>query len=296
MTGLIRMVARAKLTLSLRVLGVRPDGFHELEALVVSVGEPADSVYVRLLAGTGHVEGPTVPALRIAGPAAHGLPRDETNLALRAARAVTAEPVQVTLHKGIPAGAGLGGGSADAAAVLAALRHLDAGPAGHALHEIAATLGSDVPFCLGGGLAWMRGRGERIEPLAPVAGPELVIAVPPFPLATPAVYRAWDELDGPQSSRSCPPPNEDIAALLPDGLVNDLEPAAEAVEPRLRPFREALEAHGRGPAVMAGSGSAYFIPVPAGTNAVALAAGLARATGAATWATRPVRQGVELVG
>lgn len=295
MSGLVRLTARAKLTLSLRVTGVRPDGFHELEALVTSIGEPVDSVYVRLLDGQ-EIQG-TVPELRIGGPTARGLPADERNLALRAARALTAARLQITLHKTIPAGGGLGGGSADAAAVLAGLVHLGAASDARAgLSDIAAGLGSDIPFCLAGGLAWMRGRGERIEPLEPLAGPELVVAVPPFPLATPAVYRAWDELGGPRSTRVCAAPTAEIAALLPGGLVNDLEPAAEAVEPRLRPFREAVETVCSLPAVLAGSGSAYFVPLPAGTGAARLAAEVARATGATTWATRPVRQGVELAG
>lgn len=286
----LRVVARAKLTLSLRVLGRRGDGFHDLEALVASVGQPADVVLL-------DPAGAHAAVLSVSGPAAAAVPADETNLAARAAAAHPSGPATVALHKCIPAGAGLGGGSADAAAVLVGLERAgprSLGPAG--LAEVAAALGSDVPFCVTGGLAWMRGRGERIDPLPPLAGPELVIAVPPFGVATAAVYRAWDELGGPRSPRSVPARCATLAGLVPDGLINDLEPAAEAVEPRLRPFREAVEETCSLSAVMAGSGSAYFVPVPAGTDAGALAAAVARRTGATTWATRPVRQGVELAG
>jgi 4-diphosphocytidyl-2C-methyl-D-erythritol kinase len=362
----VRVVARAKLTLSLRVLGVRPDGYHELEGLVVSLREPHDVVGLR-------IQPPFGVRVRLSGRAVIGVPADETNLAARAARLLlevaadgvdpgpwAASGLDVSLHKAIPAGAGLGGGSADAAGTLvggARLLGLDLDAA--TLAALAARLGSDVPFCVAGGIAWMRGRGEIIEPLpvppvlartpsparpyglagsppdppgpsgwpwrpaqagaawvpappgpsrlpgsSPPPGPSagspwpgepdtgglsLVVAVPPFGLATPTVYRAWDELGGPSSTRPVPLP-EGLAGLgLPEELVNDLEPAAEHVEPRLRPFREALEAMAGAPALLAGSGSAYVVSVasPAQAAVVATQAGvelraMAFATGLAT--------------
>ena len=129
-----------------------------------------------------------------------------------------------------------------------------------AVREIAADIGSDVPFCLTGGAAWMRGRGEIIEPLDLTRGLAFIVAIPPFRLATPAVYAAWDDLGGPVAQRSVPAPRR-VAGLVPD-LANDLEPAAEAVEPRLVEFRAALEATTGRPALLAGSGSAYVVPVP----------------------------------
>ena len=107
--------------------------------------------------------------------------------------------VRLVLRKRIPAGAGLGGGSADAAAALLAVRRLlemDVDDA--AVREIAADVGSDVPFCFTGGAAWMRGRGEIIEPLDLARGLAFLVAIPPFRLATPAVYAAWDDLGGPR--------------------------------------------------------------------------------------------------
>jgi 4-diphosphocytidyl-2-C-methyl-D-erythritol kinase len=108
----------------------------------------------------------------------------------------------------------------------------------------------------------MRGRGERIEP-ASVPGLAVLVAVPPFAIATPAVYAAWDELDGPTSARVVDGP----AGLGP--LTNDLEPAAERVEPRLRGFRETLERVAGAEAILAGSGSACAVLYEEEADAVA---------------------------
>lgn len=292
----VELLARAKLTLSLRVLGTRPDGFHQLEALVTSVAAPFDNVELRRTLRPGI-------RLVMGGPAAAGVVGGPANLATRAVAlhgggrgGLPGPGIRIRLHKQIPPGAGLGGGSADAAAALIGVdRLLGLATAHGALADAAARLGSDVPFCLAGGLAWMRGRGEIIEPLDPIGGPPIVIAVPPFALSTPDVYRAWDEMGGPRSRRACPPP-PGLEALLPDGLVNDLEPAAEVVEPRLRPFREALEAVAGRPAVLAGSGSAYFVPLAPSEPDGMLVRWLALQPGATTWTTQPTERGVESVG
>ena len=248
--------AFAKLTLSLRVLGTRADGFHELDALTVSVSEPHDELTIALGNEADGVE------LELSGAAAAGISAGPANLAVRAAHAMLARAsrgeqrvagVRIALHKMIPAGAGLGGGSADAAAVLVALDQLlELGLPIDDIAAIGATLGSDVPFCVRGGAAHMRGRGERVEPTV-VPTLYALIAVPPFAIATPAVYRAWDELGGPASARVVEGP----AGVGP--LTNDLEPAAERVEPRLAGFRDALERTAGSPAVLAGSGSACAV-------------------------------------
>jgi 4-diphosphocytidyl-2-C-methyl-D-erythritol kinase len=243
----------AKLTLSLRVLGLRPDGYHELDALTVSVSEPHDELTVALC-GDG-------VSLELSGRAATGVATGRDNLALRAADALLAivdderrpSGVQVAIRKEIPAGAGLGGGSADAAAVLVALdRLLQIGLSTDEIEAIAAGLGSDVPFCVRGGAARMRGRGERID-AATIPPLRVLVAVPPFSIATPAVYRAWDELGGPISTRVVPGPSGVC------DLANDLEPAAERVEPRLATFRARLEATVGAAAILAGSGSACAV-------------------------------------
>ena len=340
MTRDLRVLARAKLTLSLRVLGRRPDGYHELEALVVSLREPHDVVGLRIQAPFG-------VRVRLSGRAVIGVPADETNLAAQAARLLLAAAAEgddpgpwaasgldISLHKSIPAGAGLGGGSADAAGTLVGgARLLGLGFDNAALSARGASLGSDVPFGLVGGIAWMRGRGDVIEPLpfpgpaappapappippgparlpsaSPPPGPSaagpwppdqepgglsLVVAVPPFGLATPAVYRAWDELGGPSSTRAVPAPSGLAGLGLPDHLVNDLEPAAEHLEPRLRPFRLALEALAGGPALLAGSGSAYVVPVASPAQAAVLATQAGVELRAMAFATGLAARGVE---
>jgi 4-diphosphocytidyl-2-C-methyl-D-erythritol kinase len=249
---MLEALAPAKLTLSLRVVGTRADGMHELDALVVTVAEPHD-----LLTMT---PGGTGVRVRVDGPASAGVPASDANLAAKAAHALArvdpaAADVDIAVQKGIPAGAGLGGGSADAAAVLRTM-----GAACGVEYEdvvaLGAELGSDVPVCIRGGSAWMRGRGEIVEPVSLPTLRVLVVA-PPFAVSTPAVYRAWDELGGPRDVRPVAAPPE-LATFLPT-LVNDLEPAAEHVEPRLAGFRHALEEAAAAPALLAGSGSAYAV-------------------------------------
>lgn len=352
MTRDVRVVARSKLTLSLRVLGRRPDGFHELEALVVSMRDPHDVIGLRIQAPFG-------VRVRLSGRAVVGVPVDDTNLAARAARLLleaaaegddpgpwAASGLDISLHKTIPAGAGLGGGSADAAGTLVGgTRLLGLGLDTARLAALGAVLGSDVPFCVAGGAAWMRGRGEILEPLSlpasatppaapglsqlspspagpgpgpfgtvavptPVgpmrqssvtpwpaasesAGVALVVAVPQFPLSTAAVYRAWDELGGPSSERTVPLPGGLAGLGLPDDLSNDLEPAAEHLEPRLRPFREALERLAGGPALLAGSGSAYVVPVASPAQAAVLANQVNVELRATAFATGLSARGVE---
>ncbi|MDQ6796513.1 MAG: 4-(cytidine 5'-diphospho)-2-C-methyl-D-erythritol kinase [Actinomycetota bacterium] len=211
--------ALAKLTLSLRVTGTRADGFHLLDAEMVTV-DLADEL--EFSAGDG-IE--LLPGLA-AGPL------DDTNLVRRALRAV-GRTAHVRLRKRIPPGAGLGGGSADAAAVLRWARVTDT--------DLAASLGADVPFCLVGGRARVTGIGDVIEPLAFEAR-TFTLLVPPLEVSTPAVYRVWDELGGPTG----------------DGA-NDLEPAALVVEPRLAEWRDRLgDATGATPC-MAGSGATWFV-------------------------------------
>jgi len=242
------VVAPAKATLVLRVLGRRTDGYHDLDALTLALTDPHDVLELVDDAGGGL-------SLTVSGPAAAGVPAGPANLAWQAAE-LCGGRVRIALTKRIPAEAGLGGGSSDAAAVLRAR-----GPEGAARVEAATRLGSDVPVCLAGGLARMRGRGEQVEPIEADLPDtlRLVVAVPPFGLSTPAVYRAWDDLCGPHSTRAIAAP----AALLPwaTELVNDLEPAAEAVEPLLRPWRKRLEAVAGRPALLAGSGSAHLVVV-----------------------------------
>jgi len=220
------VTAPAKLTLSLRVTGVRGDGLHLIEAVMVSL-DLADTLTF------AEGDGLTVEEAGSGLP----VPATDDNLVRRALRSV-GRKADVRLVKRIPAGAGLGGGSADAAAVLRW-----AGRASTADDvALAADLGADVPFCLRGGRARVSGVGEVLEP-EPHQDATYPLVVPPFGCSTPAVYAAWDELGGPTG----------VGA-------NDLEPAALIVEPRLAAWRDALgDATGETP-VLAGSGSTWFVP------------------------------------
>jgi 4-diphosphocytidyl-2-C-methyl-D-erythritol kinase len=228
-----RVHAPAKVTLSLRVLGARDDGYHDLEALTVSTTAPHDVLVI--------VDAPAT-AITVTGPFADGVPADGSNLVARALAAIGTTRA-VTIDKAIPPGAGLGGGSSDAAAILRLLGGTAAD---------AAALGSDVPVCLRQLPAWMRGRGEVIEPIDGLAPLDLVIAAPHFGCDTPAVYRAWDALGGPRAAREIAAP-----AGYPGPFVNDLEPAAEALEPRLIDFRNEFEQSAHRPPFLCGSGSAF---------------------------------------
>ncbi|MGI9647786.1 MAG: 4-(cytidine 5'-diphospho)-2-C-methyl-D-erythritol kinase, partial [Acidimicrobiia bacterium] len=192
---------------------------------------------------------------------AEGMEADSGNLAWRAVEAarslaLSGGPVGLTLSKEIPVAAGLGGGSADAAAALGLAAELW-GVATEALAGPALELGADLPFCLTGGLAMLEGRGERVT-AQPAAGSfALAIVVPPLELSTPSVYRQWDEMEGPTGvavSTSHIPPG--LRPFQP--LRNDLQPAAEALEPAVAEWRQELASRWQRPVAMTGSGPALF--------------------------------------
>ena len=251
------LTAPAKLTLSLRVTGVRPDGYHLLEAEMVSL-DLADTLVVT----TGPEGGPhggtrldVVPEWPRGAEGWRdldvGAPGD--NLVTRALDAA-ARTAHVRLVKRIPPGAGLGGGSADAAAVLRW--------AGCTDRAVAARLGADVPFCLLGGRARVSGIGEDVVPL-PYEARSFLLVLPPFGMDTAAVYRAWDEMAAAGSP------------LAGRSTSNDLEAAAVAVDPRLIGWKRSLEdATGR-TAHLAGSGSTWFVEGTPEELGVDVAAGLA---------------------
>jgi 4-diphosphocytidyl-2-C-methyl-D-erythritol kinase len=220
LTRFVTMEAPAKLTLSLRITGVRSDGYHLIDAEMVGLD----------LADTLDID-PNGDELFILGGTSDVHPGPE-NLVVRALAAV-GRTAGVRLHKRIPSGAGLGGGSADAACILRW--------AGCSDLAVAAGLGADVPFCLVGGHARVAGIGEVVEPLPPIDS-TWTLLTPPFHVSTPAVYRAWDDLGGPAA----------------DGP-NDLEPAALVVAPELAAWRDRLgDATGATP-VLAGSGGTWFV-------------------------------------
>jgi 4-diphosphocytidyl-2-C-methyl-D-erythritol kinase len=236
--------APAKLTRALRVVGVRDDGYHLLETEMATI-DLADELEIEdgadgfevvdevaWVVGRGRTSTGPRPRRDAADLAPGAVPPGPENLVLRAL-ATVGRRARVRLSKHVPAGAGLGGGSADAAAVLRWAGALD--PA------VAAGLGADVPFCVVGGRALVGGIGELVEPLGFEAF-TAVLVTPGLSVPTPEVYRAWDELGGPLGEHG-----------------NDLEPAAVVVEPRLARWRDLVSAVAGERPRLAGSGGTWFL-------------------------------------
>jgi 4-diphosphocytidyl-2-C-methyl-D-erythritol kinase len=253
-----RVRAPAKVNLGLRIVGRRADGYHELESLFVPL-DLADELSVAIApAGAPSV------ALRLEGDAS-GAPPDASNLAARAAELFLAETglalrVEISLRKHTPVAAGLGGGSSDAAAVLLALaQHAPGALPPERLRALALRLGADVPFFLDPRPSWVRGIGERIEPVAGVPSLALVLAGPGEPLATKEVFRAYDALAAaPAVPGPAPAVRLDDPAALARLLHNDLEAPAVRLCPAIRRLRRELEARGARAVGLSGSGPTLF--------------------------------------
>jgi 4-diphosphocytidyl-2-C-methyl-D-erythritol kinase len=205
-------LAPAKINLSLKILGRRPDGFHELSSLMAPI-----SVFDTLefdIKTDGDLE------FLCASP---GIPLDESNLVVRAARLFcgtygVSPQIRISLSKEIPHGAGLGGGSSDAATTLLALdslfqTHLER----EALAQLAAELGSDVPFFVYQSAAWISGRGETVSPVASLPAVPLLLVKPPFGVPTPWAYSQW------RQSEEIPGVDYGEQSTAAGVLINDLE-------------------------------------------------------------------------
>lgn len=251
--------ARAKLNLVLRIVGRRADGYHLLETLFHALALHDDLTLALAPDGIALDVTADDPALVVpAGP---------DNLVVRALqRFATAAGYRggfrARLHKRIPHGGGLGGGSSDAAAALRlANTLLGEALAPPALHALAVPLGADVAFFLRGGSMWGRGIGDELEPAA-VAPQHFVLVVPPFGCPTADVYRSFAE----QWKRGAPvdtvrtnPGSVPAAATSRMGFHNDLRTAAERVRPELAALRERVATLGRCEVGMTGSGSTLFV-------------------------------------
>ncbi|MFO7676118.1 MAG: 4-(cytidine 5'-diphospho)-2-C-methyl-D-erythritol kinase [bacterium] len=256
----MELAARAKVNLGLWVGPRRPDGYHDIVSVVAPL-ELADTVSVRTAA-----RGLTV---RTDDPA---LPADEENLAGRAARAFldavgSRAGCRVRIRKRIPVGAGLGGGSADAAAVLAGLNRLHGRPlAGRELRALGARVGSDVPALLAGRACAVRGRGERVRPVR-LPRLRLILHLPGFGVSTAWAYRRLDALRRDGRALTGPPVSPKMIALSLRGqepdrvaclLANSFEPVVFRRYPALGRARAALLRHGCSAASLSGSGSTVY--------------------------------------
>lgn len=252
----MKLRANAKINWTLDTVGLREDGYHLLDMLMQTVSlhdtitlSPAEDI-------TFCAEG----TVRV--------PQNEENLAFRAAQALqryagTSQGAAIHLLKRIPSGAGLGGGSADAAAVLRGLNalwglHLP----DETLLEIGLSLGADVPFCLTGGLAHVQGIGQIITPLASVRVYPLLIIQPCRGLSTPQVFKALDEMDvssvRPDNAQAMAALGSGNLPLLAQSLGNTLQPVAISIRPQIRQAISVLREYGARAAQMTGSGSAVF--------------------------------------
>lgn len=270
----ISLPAFAKVNLDLRVLGVRADGYHDLKTVFQSLAL-ADRVTVR------PARGPFV--LTCDAPA---VPADHRNLVWKAAvllwqfaRLGRTGPRGVAIHleKRIPAEAGLGGGSADAAVTLMALNRFWAlGLDGATLSRLGARLGADVPFFLVGGTALGLGRGDDIYPLTDLPRASVVLVRPAFGVSTADAYRWHDESVQRPRPRPAARPLPANWPAWAQSLQNDLELAVVARHPAIARIRQQLVRAGAVSAAMSGSGSAVFGLFDRPETARQAARGLAR--------------------
>ena len=249
--------AFAKLNLTLDVLGKRDDGYHDLQSVMQTISVRDD---IEIDIGTGK------PWRLLCDK--EGIPCDETNLAWKAAKvycdAMKKDPdgIEIRITKRIPSEAGMGGGSADAAAVLRALnRHYGEPLSIGALAELGAQVGSDVPFCVVCGTAMVEGRGEKLRRLPDMPDCIFVICKPEFSVSTPELYKKLDE-----TVIGKRPDNRAMESALLAGdlekvcqnVFNVFDPVVTADHAELNYIKSLLHQYGAAAYQMTGSGSAVF--------------------------------------
>jgi 4-diphosphocytidyl-2-C-methyl-D-erythritol kinase len=274
------LLSPAKINLSLRILGKRPDGFHEIETRLVRLAF-GDTVEIEHLGAGTNVNFTCSDAT---------VPADESNLALKALRAFESRVGQqsswrIHLEKRIPHGAGLGGGSSNAATVLRAANELSGRPLSlPQLLELAAQIGSDVPcFLLDSPAADGTGRGEIVQPAVFSHRLHIVLIKPPFPIPTPWAYQSWAD------SREVPGVLYSPQLCEWGTMVNDLERPVFQKYLLLPALKNWLLEHGETrAALMSGSGSTMFAITDTAAQAAELAAKARAWCGETTW-THPTQ-------
>ena len=252
---MVKEFARAKINLTLDILGTRPDGFHEVEMILQSVA----------LADFVALEKNSCIELKITGN--ENLPADEKNLAYRAAVEVSKFcgknlGAKINLDKKIPAAAGLAGGSSDAAAVIRGLNKLyKLNLTAEEMCEIGAQIGSDVPFCISGGTCLAKGRGEILTPLKPLKNFSVILIKPRGEISTAWAYKTYDE-----NPAAIHPPTNEIIKLIDaenysaafKNFSNVLEFVATKKIPAIETYKKFLLERGVEVAAMSGSGPTIF--------------------------------------
>lgn len=261
MSVTLREGAFAKINLTLDVLGKRPDGYHDIQSVMQTISI-RDDVEVEV----GTAKPWTLSCDK------EDVPQDSSNLAWKAAemfcRAAKRDPegVAIRITKRIPTQAGLGGGSADAAAVLRALnRHYDYPFSIYALAELGAEVGSDVPFCTLGGTVLCQGRGERLRKLPDLPKTLFVVCKPDFPVSTPELYRRLDE-----TAIARRPDHTAMEAAIVQGdvgaiagqLCNVFEPVVTEKHLELNYIKSLMNSYGALGFAMSGSGPSVYAIAP----------------------------------
>jgi 4-diphosphocytidyl-2-C-methyl-D-erythritol kinase len=256
----VRFRTNAKVNLFLRVIGRRPDGYHEVETILHGIGLADDISISPTTNGLVDVE-------MVVEEAMDGLPPLEENTVYLAAqrlveRGAKHEGVRIDITKRIPIGAGLGGGSGNAAGAIVMLAESwEMGLDRAALLEIAALVGADVPYCIEGGTALATSRGEDLTSLPTSETMWFVLGISSRPLLTAHVYEAFDDR-GYESDAQVAPMTMAIGAGDVEGVAsllhNDLEAAALGLRPELVAKKEAMISAGALGAVMSGSGPTIF--------------------------------------
>ena len=258
---MLKEFARAKINLTLDILGVRADGYHEV-AMILQTIELADELELKKISGGVNLK---MDASGIVG--GENIPTDEKNLAWRAALEVQKFcgknlGVAIELEKKIPAAAGLAGGSADAAAVIRGMNRLyELNLTENDLQTIGARVGSDVPFCIIGGTCLAEGRGEILTRLAPIKNFSVVLAKPRGEISTAWAYKNYDA-----NPAKTHPPTEKIIVQLANGdydaafknFSNVLEGVALEKIPAIADCKNKMLAAGAKVALMSGSGPTVF--------------------------------------
>jgi 4-diphosphocytidyl-2-C-methyl-D-erythritol kinase len=287
----IRLRAFAKVNYALDVLGLRADGYHEVSTVMQSISLADEVELCRAAVGFDLSVEPEEVEI---GPQE----RNTTYLAWKALQRLSGRelPVKVTLHKEIPAGAGLGGGSADAAAVLVGLNELfGLGLRVDELRGIGAGIGADVPFCISGGTAIGQGVGEILTPLPAPPAHQLVVAKPSWSADTGGIYQAYDQART-KSMHSVEPVVSALRSYslpaLAAAVGNDLAPVTRGIIPEVARLGRTLLASGALGASMSGSGTAVY-----GIFHNGEAAGIAKDTIDAPFigVCVPIFRGVEIV-
>ena len=253
--------AFAKVNLTLDVMGKREDGYHDIKSIMQTISVRDD---VEIDIGTGK------PWTLVCSD--EHIPADESNLAWKAAKVyfdrIRKDPdgLEIRITKRIPTGAGLGGGSADAAAVLRALnKHYGEPLSILALAELGASVGSDVPFCTLGGTAMVEGRGEQLRKLPGMPDCVFVICKPEFSISTPELYTKIDQVTIAKRPNDTAMEGALLAGdlgMIAEGLCNVFDPVVTSEHLELNYIKSIFNSYGSVGQQMTGSGSAVYAIVP----------------------------------